>query len=118
MTEDSRTVACSSCGAPMIWTDTEGGRRMPVDAKPTKGIVLGFGGRATPSAKVVDVYTSHFATCPNANAHRKPAGDRCTSRDPATDSQCGKVSGHRGDHGAKRTASGVELTTPITWCDQ
>lgn len=54
---------------------------MPVDAKPEKRIVLDdvrFGDDP-PTARVVDTYVSHFATCPKAERFRKakegqPAG--------------------------------------------
>ena len=41
---------CRSCGAPMIWTVTAAGKRMPLNPDGT----------------------SHFASCPNAAEHRKP----------------------------------------------
>jgi hypothetical protein len=42
--------ACRSCTAPIYWIDTKAGKRMPVNPDGS----------------------SHFATCPNADAHRKP----------------------------------------------
>lgn len=65
---------CRSCGRPLIWGVTMQGRRMPVDAKPQgKRIVLepAIKDDLPPLATVVDVYVSHFATCPNAEQHRK-----------------------------------------------
>ncbi len=64
-------ASCKSCGASIIWTTTEAGKKMPVDAQPaSKGIVL-LGNPADPQSRVVNVHLSHFATCPNANTHRK-----------------------------------------------
>lgn len=67
---------CRTCKAAIIWVKTEKGKKMPLDATPTEagmffldeedGIALyGRGKQATG-------YTSHFATCPQANQHRKP----------------------------------------------
>lgn len=70
------SATCRSCGAAIIWAVTPAGKRMPLDAQPAKRIVLDdygvktFGDEA-PCAQVVDTYTSHFATCPNAAQHRK-----------------------------------------------
>jgi hypothetical protein len=65
-------ATCSSCGAEIIWTVTEAGRRMPIDAKPEKRVVLRKqeNDPLTPLARVVDTFISHFATCPNAARHR------------------------------------------------
>lgn len=63
---------CSSCGAAILWTETEQGRPMPVDATPTgKGIALIPLADGRTRSRVIDVYVSHFATCPNAAKHRK-----------------------------------------------
>jgi len=87
---------CRSCDAPIIWVITTNGKRMPVDAepvvagrgfrideqlldeaqmgfndddlKPGKDVVATFTG--TP-AKDERLYLSHFATCPDADQHRR-----------------------------------------------
>lgn len=59
---------CRSCGAPIVWTKTTNGKRMPLDAKPELRMVLDV---TTGVANVVDAYTSHFATCPDAADHRR-----------------------------------------------
>jgi hypothetical protein len=66
------TAVCSSCGAEILWTVTEAGRRMPVDAKPEKRVVLKVNDSdpLTPLSRVTDTFISHFATCPNAQRHR------------------------------------------------
>ena len=76
---------CNSCGAPIVWAETITGRRMPLDLKPTMdgNIILGTRHEQAPlalvqtaqslarlQAKGEKLYTSHFASCPNANKHR------------------------------------------------
>ena len=79
---------CKSCGAEIRWIKTSKGKSMPVDpdyitywqkAGGTKKIV-------TPNGNVISAdvtgdpesatglgFTSHFATCPNADQHRRRA---------------------------------------------
>lgn len=77
---------CKSCGAEIIWIKMKSGRAMPCDPDPVHfsidkehhrgNVVLvtpdGMTGRFTedPSSDKIG-YISHFATCPNANQHRK-----------------------------------------------
>jgi len=81
------TLRCDSCHAPIVWTITEGGNRMPCDAEPVPGgnvriIPAGNGrpaqARITPNG-MIDLFdpdddgvrhVSHFATCPDANEWR------------------------------------------------
>lgn len=61
---DSRPTTCRSCGAPIRWAVTERGKKMPLNADADCK-------RASPSGSLqVDSFSVHFATCPNANAHR------------------------------------------------
>lgn len=85
---------CRSCHAEIWWAVTAGGKRMPVDSEPTPDgnvIVVGtdpgstteavpqvrvLAGPAVSTGTLFDEvdqprYTSHFATCPNADTHRK-----------------------------------------------
>jgi hypothetical protein len=85
---------CKSCGAPIEWAVTEKGKPMPVDYQrvPTGNIVLSMREQGKPGVAVyrsaeeietlkrqaasrgevwVGLFVSHFATCPNAKAHRK-----------------------------------------------
>jgi len=64
-------TSCESCKAPILWAVTESGKRMPLDAKPEKRILLEEDGCQPPVAHVIDVYVSHFATCPQAAQHRR-----------------------------------------------
>jgi len=70
---------CRSCKAPVVWVRTRAGKRMPVDPEPVEGgnIILSERDHATPLAVYVEAdpgvmrHVSHFATCPNADQHRK-----------------------------------------------
>ena len=59
------TERCKSCQAEIIWIRTERGHLMPVNAE-TVG----------PDDKVFKpgAHISHFATCPNADKHRRAKG--------------------------------------------
>jgi hypothetical protein len=54
---------CSSCKAEIKWLRTERGHMMPVNAE-TVG--------ADDKIFKPGVHISHFATCPDAERHRKP----------------------------------------------
>lgn len=66
---------CRSCGAEIVWAKTEHGRTIPLDAKPERRFVLnageGISFDSTTIARSVPTFGSHFATCPNADEHRK-----------------------------------------------
>jgi hypothetical protein len=71
---------CKSCGAEIIWATTEIGNTIPLDAEPTERpaglfrlIEDGFGGHRAISAAGGLFHITHFATCPDADAHRKEA---------------------------------------------
>jgi hypothetical protein len=81
-----QTAQCRSCKAEVIWADTAKGKRMPVDATPNPAgtVVLVDQGVTNPplamvihteqeqaSAPPESLHTSHFATCPNADRHRR-----------------------------------------------
>lgn len=72
---------CRSCAAPIVWTVTTNGKRMPVDADPIvaprgfrleeldgETITAAFTGVPDPQERL---YQSHFATCPNSDQHRR-----------------------------------------------
>ena len=65
------TARCSSCQAEIIWVITEKGHKMPVDAKPMKGFWLEETHGQVQANSGSDLHQSHFATCPNADQHRK-----------------------------------------------
>jgi hypothetical protein len=73
---------CSSCGATINWAKTIKGRPIPLDPDPSPqgNVILSEEGTALvyrdPSAVAPRYanephYLSHFATCPNADTHRK-----------------------------------------------
>lgn len=77
---------CRSCNALIRWAHTEKEKRMPLDDKPVSdgNIVLRDRGRYVPPLAVYITkanvsaiaeneprFKSHFATCPNANKHRR-----------------------------------------------
>lgn len=79
---------CRTCGAEIIWIRTLAGKKMPCDAMAdivvkdpaAKGIYVDFSGltfharKAEPTdtnAPRQYAWTSHFATCPQADQHRK-----------------------------------------------
>lgn len=57
------SAQCRSCNAQIVWVQTVNGKSMPVDAH-TYDSKDGL-------AFIHDKHTSHFATCPNADKHRK-----------------------------------------------
>lgn len=70
-------ATCRSCGAEILWAVTEKGRRIPLDAKAEKRFVSAPCDANAPDAdqvhvRVEDTYVSHFATCPQADQHRRP----------------------------------------------
>lgn len=76
------TKPCSSCGAPMYWVITADGKHMPIDADPVRdggfiatlksdGLHVEAYLPMDPTHRDRNRYVSHFATCPNAAAHRR-----------------------------------------------
>lgn len=60
---ERRIKRCRSCNAQVIWFKTPAGKSMPVDA-----------GTVEAGEYELDLkrHTSHFATCPKADQHRRP----------------------------------------------
>lgn len=58
---------CRSCGASIRWIKTHAGKNMPLNAAAQTFWLERDGDWFTEKGQ-----TSHFATCPNADAHRKP----------------------------------------------
>lgn len=74
---------CRTCRAEVVWCHTAGGKSMPIDAQPVPdGNVLvddgarGLVATVVPAGQVTfddrPLYVSHFATCPDADTHRRP----------------------------------------------
>ncbi len=81
---------CRSCKAPIVWVVTPAGQRMPLDRQPIRWLHEHASGGDSVHVGVCDdgrtirgrvvpertpgahaTRTSHFATCPNGNAHRQ-----------------------------------------------
>jgi len=81
---DFETRPCGSCGALIVWASTAHDKAMPVDAEPNPAgnVLLHARPGRGPLAEVVppgqllmgggQLRTSHFATCPHADQHRRP----------------------------------------------
>lgn len=69
---------CRSCEAPIIWVETTSGKNMPIDETPTANgnlvYVAGVARAVTDDDRQLKrpLYTSHFATCPDASQFRSP----------------------------------------------
>jgi hypothetical protein len=69
---------CKSCGAPIRWERTVNGKPIPLDPEPVEDGNLGIrdDGRVYHQGEDaldlgVPLYKTHFATCPNADEHRR-----------------------------------------------
>lgn len=68
---------CRSCQGPIIWAPTATGSRMPLEPHPQGTVVIEDGVAhvtSVPPPEGVDLYVSHFATCPQAGAWRRKDG--------------------------------------------
>lgn len=81
------SARCRTCRAPVVWAVLPSGRRIPLDPEPDPAgrVRLDAIGPATDRAAMVlptdeaeaahaageDLYVSHFATCPQADQHRR-----------------------------------------------
>ena len=67
--------SCKSCGAKIVWMKTKKGKNIPVDFTEKVRVFLDF---TTPRPLTFNhkTMTSHFATCPQADQHRKPREER------------------------------------------
>ena len=75
-------LTCKSCGAPIMFIRTERGKVMPCNPEEVRfersggpeTFITGDGrvqrGKRDPSGRLYG-HISHFATCPNADHHRK-----------------------------------------------
>jgi hypothetical protein len=71
---------CKSCGAEIIWATTGKGNAIPLDAKPEHRFVIVplMGHPENLRAEYIKTYISHFATCPQAEQHRKKPRSKCS----------------------------------------
>lgn len=74
MTPAENTITeCRGCGAKIFYARSENFADIPLDAKPTKVMVIQpLGpGETQHRCRLVDGFLSHFATCPDADKFRK-----------------------------------------------
>lgn len=57
-----------ACGQEILWAVTAAGKRMPLDPKPEKRVVIS---ELTGHANLVDTYMPHHATCAGAHEFRR-----------------------------------------------
>jgi hypothetical protein len=64
---------CRSCGAEILWVISKAsGKAMPLDVPPEKrAIIVEVDKHGIPVTEIREAYTSHFATCPQANDWRR-----------------------------------------------
>ena len=65
-----KVTTCKSCGAKIVWIKTQNGRSMPCDEEQVEYQKNYRGSALTPIVDGIG-YVSHFATCPNADKHRR-----------------------------------------------
>ena len=69
---------CRSCGAHVIWAKTQSGKNIPVDLQEIVGgnlrildVPSGKFAKVIQAKPDVKAYRTHFASCPNADGHRR-----------------------------------------------
>lgn len=92
---------CRSCDAEIRWAKTAAGKRMPLDPEPSQkgnvqighvggeeiAIVVGPADAVAAQAAGVELYLSHFVTCPNAAAHRRGPSPSTSPGKPAKETE-------------------------------
>lgn len=62
---------CSKCGAPIFFAEhDQSGRPMPLSVKSHRKVPVPYVRDGKIQYRVMDVYDSHFADCPHANAFK------------------------------------------------
>ncbi len=68
---------CRSCGAPIVWGITKKCNRVPLDPPEKRfvpicrGDMLNLPPGDIPEVEMRETWLSHFATCPDADKHRR-----------------------------------------------
>ncbi len=70
-------TTCSTCGADIFFVKMDTGGTMPCNPDGRKNIVKLPDG----TGKVMTGYTSHFATCPQADEHRGTGAEKSSGVD-------------------------------------
>ena len=74
MSRPVTVTSCRSCNARIVWMATKAGKRIPVDAKTVDERRIEWGpsrGDVLPLFQQKLGHIAHFATCPNADTHRR-----------------------------------------------
>jgi len=80
-----RVSECKGCGAEMVWARTARGKKMPLDAEPSRdgnfvleGDPIDPETRRLPNDEAArytgDKHTAHWGTCPNYTDFKRPRG--------------------------------------------
>ncbi len=73
---------CRTCQQEIVWGMTENNKRVPLDPAETRFIAHdGPGDDRHLYVKMVPTHLSHFATCPQADQHRKEKPIRGSTED-------------------------------------
>jgi len=63
---------CKSCQAEIVWGVTDTGKRVPLDPSEKRFVrIYGHVPDGELHVRMKDTHLSHFATCPQADQHRK-----------------------------------------------
>jgi len=69
------TGECRSCHAPILWSMTPKGKRIPLDPEPVDRGNIDIGEDGIARVALVETgkmrHVSHFTTCPDAPQHRR-----------------------------------------------
>ena len=61
---------CKSCGAEIVWKKTPNGKNIPLDADSEEKMAM-VSAKDTDVVFIGDCFRVHWATCHNADQHRK-----------------------------------------------
>ncbi len=66
---------CKTCHAEIVWGMTAKGKRVPLDPPEKRYVKVVDDLEDNPVVIMDDTWLSHFATCPQADQHRKEKND-------------------------------------------
>lgn len=77
-TDERKYSRCRSCKARIFWATTEQEKTIPMDAEPSANGTMFEDGNVMKCVSLInqppegaELFTTHFATCPDAGKHRK-----------------------------------------------
>jgi len=62
---------CRTCHQEIVWGITKGGKRVPLDPPSKRYVMTADYGEDDLHVEMATTFLSHFATCPQADEHRK-----------------------------------------------